>query len=378
LERHARRSTTSRAVALLLVAIGGGPTPGAAQVADVEAAVTDAMTALTAGDLVRYLSHYSPNALVIVDHSATVELDAAGFAVRVVDLAWTPGPVDPQVFGGTAVTVIRLEGSLQEPGGATLGGPWRYAETRTRAGGVWRIVGVELSTLDPTIEAATEGVLTLPGGRPGGTGSGTSPGFRGNPDGASRSAGMAADQPAAAPLPAGVPAAPRFPDVITRDEAGNATIRAIRLDASLQLDGELDEPVYSQVPPLDHFIQSLPDEGEPATELTEAWIMYDNENVYVSARVHEEVPEDQWTANEMRRDAMGVSTNDNFGLVFDTYYDRRNGYFFYTNPLGAMVDVQVTNEGSPNFDWNPVWDVRTGRFEGGWTVEVRIPFESIR
>ncbi len=38
----------------------------------------------------------------------------------------------------------------------------------------------------------------------------------------------------------------------------------------------------------------------------------------------------------------------------------------------------MTDEGNPNSDWNPVWDVRTGRFEGGWTVEMAIPFKSLR
>jgi hypothetical protein len=51
---------------------------------------------------------------------------------------------------------------------------------------------------------------------------------------------------------------------------------------------------------------------------------------------------------------------------------------FYTNPLGALADYLVTDEGNPNLDWNPVWTVRTGRFEGGWTVEMAIPFKSLR
>ena len=46
--------------------------------------------------------------------------------------------------------------------------------------------------------------------------------------------------------------------------------------------------------------------------------------------------------------------------------------------LPALGDFAFTNEGSPNGDWNPVWDVRTGRFEGGWTVEMEIPFKSLR
>ena len=67
-----------------------------------------------------------------------------------------------------------------------------------------------------------------------------------------------------------------------------------------------------------------------------------------------------------------------FGALLDTFHDRRNGFNFYTNPIGARADQVVTNEGNPNADWNPVWFVRTGRFPGGWTVEMAIPFRSIR
>ena len=64
--------------------------------------------------------------------------------------------------------------------------------------------------------------------------------------------------------------------------------------------------------------------------------------------------------------------------MFDTFYDRRNGFAFRVNPIGGFSDQQVTDEGNPNPDWNPVWDVRTGRFDGGWTVEMEIPFQSLR
>ena len=100
--------------------------------------------------------------------------------------------------------------------------------------------------------------------------------------------------------------------------------------------------------------------------------------MYVAARVWDSAPPSEWVANEMRRDTVQLRQNDNFGVLFDTYYDHRNGFFFYTTPLGALADQQFTNEGNPNQDWNPVWDVRTGRFEGGWTVEMEIPFKSLR
>ena len=64
--------------------------------------------------------------------------------------------------------------------------------------------------------------------------------------------------------------------------------------------------------------------------------------------------------------------------VFDTFYDRRSGFMFYTNPLGALADYSIVDEGAPNTDWNPVWGSATGRFEGGWTVEMAIPFKTLR
>ena len=195
------------------------------------------------------------------------------------------------------------------------------------------------------------------------------------------SAGLPLSATTGSPVDAGLidgPPAPEPPAVMTRDEEGRTTVRAIRLEDGIRLDGVLDEPVYETVPAITDFIQQVPDIGAPATERTEAWIMFDDTNVYVSARVHESVPESQWVANEMRRDTSQLRQNDTFTAFFDTFYDRRNGFNFYTNPLGARADQQFTNEGNPNADWNPVWDVRTGRFAGGWTVEMEIPFKTLR
>ncbi|MCH7750041.1 MAG: hypothetical protein IH939_18300 [Acidobacteria bacterium] len=174
------------------------------------------------------------------------------------------------------------------------------------------------------------------------------------------------------------PPPPVPPEVITRDEQGRATIRAIKLRDAIQLDGQLDEQVYHTVPAITGFIQQVPDEGALATEKTEAWIMFDERNIYVASRIWDSAPPSEWVANEMRRDSNQLRQNDHFLVMFDTFYDRRNGVAFQTTPLGALSDFAMTNEGSYNGDWNPVWDVRTGRFEGGWTVEMEIPFKSLR
>ncbi len=174
------------------------------------------------------------------------------------------------------------------------------------------------------------------------------------------------------------PPAPVAPATITRDADGGATVRAVRIDEPLQLDGVLDEPAYARVEPFGDFIQQSPDEGAPASEPTENWIFFDDESIYVGARVHESVPESAWVANEMQRDSFQLINNDGFIVVFDTFYDHRNGFSFRVNPIGGFSDQQITDEGNPNPDWNPVWDVRTGRFDGGWTVEMAIPFKSLR
>jgi hypothetical protein len=174
------------------------------------------------------------------------------------------------------------------------------------------------------------------------------------------------------------PPAPVAPAVITRASSGQATVRAIKLTAPLTLDGVLAEPVYTKEAPFGGLIQVAPDAGAPATERSDLWITYDDRNIYLSCRCYETAPPDEWIVNELRRDTGGLRNNEHVGVLFDTFYDRRSGFAFYTNPLGARADYSIVDEGQSNTDWNPVWTSKTGRFDGGWTVEMAIPFKSLR
>ena len=166
--------------------------------------------------------------------------------------------------------------------------------------------------------------------------------------------------------------------VMTREGNGTTTVRAVRIDAPLRIDGALDEDLYRRVAPMTGFIQIEPDDGAVASERTDLWLAFDNDNVYVSFRVWD-TQMDRLVATEMRRDN-GIlwSGNDNVVFVFDTFNDRRSALSFTVNALGGRADGQVINEKQFNPDWNPVWDLKTGRFEGGWTVEGALPFKSIR
>jgi hypothetical protein len=174
------------------------------------------------------------------------------------------------------------------------------------------------------------------------------------------------------------PAPPIAPDVIARDASGRAAIRAVRITTPVRVDGRLDEALYTTVPPITDFIQQEPEEGAPATEKTEMWLAFDADDIYVAFRCWETEP-DRVVANEMRRDGPNMWLgNDLVAVSFDTFHDRRNSFNFITNALGAREDGQVTNERQWNGNWNTVWDVKAGRFEGGWTVELAIPFKSLR
>ena len=196
-------------------------------------------------------------------------------------------------------------------------------------------------------------------------------------------AGQTAAAPAGGPrpgtaVPAQGPPAPVAPAVLTRDATGRATVRAVRVREPLRIDGTLDEAFYRDVEAMSGFIQIEPDDGKPATEQTQVWLAFDDDNVYVSVRCLDSQM-DRLVANEMRRDSGNIfQGNDVLAFMFDPYFDRRNNVTFTINPLGGRMDGQVTNEQQYSSDWNPVWNLKTGRGPDSWTLEAAIPFKSLK
>src|SRR5262245_30644916 len=180
-------------------------------------------------------------------------------------------------------------------------------------------------------------------------------------------AARASAQPAAEPI---------APDVMVREADGRANVRAVRLPTPLQFDGRLDEEFYRDTKSFGEFIQQEPHEGEPATDKTEGWVFFDDDNLYVGVRLWE-ADSSKRVMSDMRRDAFNLYNNDHVAILFDTFHDRRNGFGFSSNAQGGLFDWQTTNE-QPSPNWNGLWEARAADFDGGWTVEFRIPFRSIR
>ncbi len=154
--------------------------------------------------------------------------------------------------------------------------------------------------------------------------------------------------------------------------------RAMRASGGIEIDGILDEAAWAAAPVIDRFIQVDPEEGEPASERTEARILYDTEAIYIGVRLHDR---GQVQSRLGRRD-MSLMDSDWLGVVIDSYHDHRTGFTFDVNPAGVQRDAvkSVNAEGRETDDnsWDAVWDVATTVDEGGWTAEYRIPFSQIR
>lgn len=107
--------------------------------------------------------------------------------------------------------------------------------------------------------------------------------------------------------------------------------------------------------------------------------------LYIGVICHDSDP-DQIIVSDSRRDA-DLSETDSFTVIIDSFLDRQNGFVFGTNPAGIEYDGQITKEGSGNFgsgaggfnlNWDTNWRVKTQLGDHGWSLEMAIPFTSLR
>ena len=145
----------------------------------------------------------------------------------------------------------------------------------------------------------------------------------------------------------------------------------------IDIDGRLNETAWLRAPIQGNFIQREPDLGAPATQKTEFRILYDDRHLYIGVWAFDTEPA-KIIASEMKRDSL-LRKSDQIKINLDTFHDKRNGFYFSTNPLGALKDANETENGRViNYDWNAVWRNRTSRDEKGWYVELAIPFSQLR
>ena len=167
-------------------------------------------------------------------------------------------------------------------------------------------------------------------------------------------------------------------------------IRAHALAEAPTLDGRVvGDSRWAEVVPVTDFWQTRPNEGKAATQATEVRIGYTDSALYIGAVLFDDDPEGI-IVSDSRRDA-DLDETDSFQVIIDSFRDHQNGFVFGTNPAGIQYDGQVIKEGgsnsgpsSPsgsneiNLDWDTNWEVVTSKNEIGWSVEMEIPFKSLR
>ena len=161
-------------------------------------------------------------------------------------------------------------------------------------------------------------------------------------------------------------------------EAHNYQIKAYRTYESIEIDGELNEADWEKAEVINKFIQIEPYAGKPNSEPMKVRILYDDDNIYFGFVCYDSQI-NKIVANEMRRDSRDLHENDNVFVLLDTYNDKRSGFFFRVNALGAIQDRAITNNGDTlNGDWDAVVECQSKIYESSWTSELSIPFSQLR
>jgi hypothetical protein len=156
---------------------------------------------------------------------------------------------------------------------------------------------------------------------------------------------------------------------------------AIKTETPPKMDGVLDDNVWQNVPFATDFVELRPNAGnhEKPDERTEVKIIYDNNAIYIGARMHE---------TSSSKIAKEIATRDNvgnadfIGIIFDTYKDGINGTGFFVTSANSQFDAKYGqpdengNDEDPN--WNAVWTSKVSIDEHGWSAEMRIPYSALR
>src|SRR2546430_1054086 len=148
--------------------------------------------------------------------------------------------------------------------------------------------------------------------------------------------------------------------------------------AAPRIDGVIDDAAWHDAPALTDFVQKEPHEGAAPSVPTEVRILYDDEALYVAARMHRTNPQ-AIHRSITRRD--GDSDAELFQISLDPYHDKRTAYSFAISSGGVRGDwyhAQDSEDSGRDPTYDPIWNAAARITADGWSAEMRIPFSQIR
>src|SRR6266705_5948449 len=156
---------------------------------------------------------------------------------------------------------------------------------------------------------------------------------------------------------------------------------AIKAEQAPKIDGELNDAVWDKAPAATNFIQKFPNSGFPSSVKTNVKILYDNSAIYIGAYLFDDpaLIHKQLTARDVEQQA----DVDYFAVFFDTYNDKQNGFQFLVTTGNVQTDARLGPNLGDNVNygdktWDAVWESKIKIKKEGWTVEMKIPYFSIR
>lgn len=139
------------------------------------------------------------------------------------------------------------------------------------------------------------------------------------------------------------------------------------------------DEAWQNAPKIEHLMNHWPTDQGEAEALTEVWTTYDDEFIYIMAKLYDN---GNRIVQSLRRDNADAHwSSDNFTVVLDPFNNKQSGFFFGVNAGGAQVEALINVEnGSTNFDqnWDNKWFSEVKAYTDYWLVEMAIPFKTLR
>jgi hypothetical protein len=152
------------------------------------------------------------------------------------------------------------------------------------------------------------------------------------------------------------------------------SVRIVRTPTAPEIDGVLED-AWSIAGRVEDFHEIQPTEYAPASEATVVYLMYDDDALYIGARLYDRSP-DEITARILRQGEQ-VFGDDWFSVMLDPFNDKRSGYRFQTNPNGLRQEGLYQNISDEQWDWQGIWYAAASIDEQGWVAEIAIPFKTL-
>lgn len=161
----------------------------------------------------------------------------------------------------------------------------------------------------------------------------------------------------------------------TREDEVGKSIRAVRTEIPPEIDGALNEEIWSLANVVEDFHQIQPLEYDPPSQRTQVYVLYDEENLYIGARLWDTEP--GGVTAQILRQGSGINNDDYFAIILDPFLDRRSGYRFRLNPHGVRDEAIYQNTTQTQDDWQGIWQGQALIVDDGWTLEIAIPYKTL-